>query len=178
SRTRHVLRPSLAHGRSGGGRGRRAERVLRGRGAARHGEHPPPVPHPGHVPASPRAPRRDARPLAALAASGRRPNAAPSSAHLPAFSTASASASVYVMSTMSPTWTASSLLGSLTLIVVRFPRGPRRVTVEAVLSMPSIVARTVTVSVTLPEGFSPSGARLTSVLAPTPGCDEPGLFTW
>jgi len=42
----------------------------------------------------------------------------------------------------------------------------------------TIVTLTLTVLVTLPAGFAPSGARLTSRLAEAPGCAWPGLLTW
>src|SRR5262245_16383865 len=57
-------------------------------------------------------------------------------------STAIASASVYVMSTTSPTDTRSRLLGFLTLMGLPSPCGVRSVTVPAALSIAAMVART------------------------------------
>src|SRR5262249_26336740 len=75
-------------------------------------------------------------------------------------STAIASASVYVMSTTSPTDTRSRLLGFFTLMGLLSPFWLRSVTVPAALSIAAMVARTVTLSVTLPPGFSPGAARV------------------
>src|SRR5882724_1850905 len=104
-------------------------------------------------------------------------NTDPTDYCFPGFSTETATASVYVISTRSPTATRSRLRGSRALIVVALPVGPCSVTVPAALSMLVMVATTVVTRAPAPAGFSPGFARAASSVTVAPAVVVPGFFT-
>src|ERR1700759_1170641 len=85
-----------------------------------------------------------------------------------ASSTWMARASVYVMSTISPTFTPFRFFGSLTLTVSLFPLGPIKVTFGTLVSIAVIVTVTVVCCATAPAGFSPGLAAAAAVVVCTP----------